>query len=46
LPLRLVGHLAPPVSMISIDDAEGDPSVCNKFATEGEQFIAVIDKLC
>jgi hypothetical protein len=42
---RLVGHLAPPVSVISIDDAERNPSVCNKFATEDEQFIAVVDKL-
>jgi hypothetical protein len=42
---RLAGHLAPPVSVISTDDAGRDASVCNKFATEDERFAAAIDKL-
>jgi hypothetical protein len=40
-----VGHGAPPVSLITTDDAEPNASVCNKLATEDEQFADHIDKL-
>jgi hypothetical protein len=41
----MVGHVAPPVSLITTDDAARDASVCNKFATEDQQFADLIDKL-